>query len=155
MMSPKSILVAVPLHDRDGHALAVATAYAAALGAELILAGVAPIVQPAVNDAYMAFQPPSAPPLAEQQAIDRLARERLAEAAARVPDGIAARTVLNWGSVGTALVEAAEMEGAELIVVPMRHDGALGHLLHDGADRHVLHHSRVPVLVVPVGDETG
>ncbi|HEX2085981.1 MAG TPA: universal stress protein [Solirubrobacteraceae bacterium] len=151
--TPRSVLVAVELHDRDrGETVTTAAAYAAALGAELILAGVAPIAEPVLTNAAVALGPPSAPPVAEQQVIDRLARERLAELAAHVPDGVPARTVLNWGPLGPAIVATAEMEDAGLVVVPMRREGALGHLLHDGADRYVLHQSRVPVLVVPVED---
>ena len=153
---PRSILVGVELHEEDGAAaIATASAYASALGAELILAGVAPIAEPVLSDAVTGLGPPAVAPIAEQQMIDRLAREQLAEAAARIPEAIARRTVLNWGSAGPVLVETAEMESADLIVVPMRHAGALGHLLNDGTDRYVLHHSTVPVLVVPAagGDE--
>jgi nucleotide-binding universal stress UspA family protein len=153
--TPRSVLVGVPLHDDDGGlTVATAAAYAAALGAELILAGIAPIAQPLVAEAHLALGPPSLPPIAEQQTIDRIARARLEEAAAALPAGLAARTVLNWGTPGTVLVETALMEGADLIVVPMKREGPLGHLLHDGNDRHVLHNSEVPVLVVPVPSPT-
>ena len=149
--SPRSVLVGVHLDERNDVAtVETAAAYAEKLGAELVLAGVAPIAEPVLTDAYMALDGPSAPPLHQQQMIDRLARERLEEAASAVPEAVAARTVLNWGTPGLVLVETAAREGAELIVVPMRHEGALGHLLHDGDDRYVLHHSDVPVLVVPV-----
>jgi nucleotide-binding universal stress UspA family protein len=148
---PRAILVGVHLHDEDGGlAVATAAAYAAAFGAELILTGLAPIAEPAVTDAYMALSAPSAPPIAEQQMLDRIARERLDEAAAAVPEGVPTRTVLDWGRTGVVLAETAELEGAGLIVVPMHREGALAHLLHDGDDRYVLHHATVPVLVVPV-----
>jgi nucleotide-binding universal stress UspA family protein len=151
---PRSILVGVVLHDEDsGAAIATASAYAAALGAELILAGVAPIAEPVRADVVTGLGPPALAPIAEQQTLDRLAREQLADAAARVPEHVASRTVLNWGPVGTVLVETAETESADLIVVPMRHAGALGHILNDGTDRYVLHHSSVPVLVVPAQHE--
>jgi nucleotide-binding universal stress UspA family protein len=48
-----------------------------------------------------------------------------------------------------AAVAAAREQQADLVVVPMRQEGELRHLMHDHADRHVLHHSDVPVLVVP------
>jgi nucleotide-binding universal stress UspA family protein len=66
-----------------------------------------------------------------------------------VPDGLHCRTMLTWGPVGPTLVEAAREQNADLVVVPIRRESELAHLVHDHADRYVLHHSDVPVIVVP------
>lgn len=151
---PRSILVGVELRDADyAVATAAACAYAGVLGAEVILAGVAPLAEPVLTNGAMDMAPPMVAPIAEQEAIDRVARQQLEEAAAGVPDGVACRTVLTWGPLGPALVDVAETEGADLITMPMRRAGPVGHLLHDGADRYVLHHSPVPVLIVPVAHD--
>jgi nucleotide-binding universal stress UspA family protein len=75
--------------------------------------------------------------------------ERLEDLAEALPDGIRCRTLLTWGPVGPTLVETAREEHADLVVVPIRRESGLAHLLHDHADRYVLHHSDVPVIVVP------
>jgi nucleotide-binding universal stress UspA family protein len=85
----------------------------------------------------------------EQRLLDLLVRERFDEISGELPSGLRARTILTWGPPGEALVEAARDARAELIVVAMPREPALGHALHDHAERHVLHHSDVRVLVVP------
>jgi nucleotide-binding universal stress UspA family protein len=91
----------------------------------------------------------------EQKLVDGLITERLDQFVGALGTEVRARTLLTWGPVGAALIEAAGDEGAELVVVPVRREGgALAHLFHDHADRYVLHHSEVPVLVVPTSDPT-
>ena len=146
--TPRRILVPVDDEPRGCPALARAEALAGALGAELLLLGVNALPVPAET------VPPSAvltaaDPDAAQEAVERMTRERVAEAQHRVPSGVDARAVFGWGPPGAAIIDVAREERADLIVVPMTLGGALSHLLHDGADRHVLHESGVPVLVVP------
>ncbi len=146
--SPRKILVPVDTLPGCGTALEHATGLAAALGAELVLLGIAPVADaaPALTDLDGEPDPVSV----DQLVLDGLARERLDEAAGTVPTSVRSRTVLTWGPAGPAIVAAAHDEGADLVVVPMRRESELAHLLHDHTDRHVLHHCRVPVLVVPV-----
>lgn len=146
--TPRRILVPVDDEPPGCPALARAEALAGALGAELLLLGVNALPVPAET------VPPSvvltsAEPDAAQEAVERMTRERVAEAQHRVPSGVDARAVFGWGPPGAAIIDVAREERADLIVVPMTRGGALSHLLHDGADRHVLHESGVPVLVVP------
>ena len=91
----------------------------------------------------------SGDPDAEQDAMERLTRDRVAEAQDQVPSGVQSRAGFGWGPARAAIIDVAREERADLIVVPMTRGGPLSHLLHDGADRHVLHESGVPVLVVP------
>ena len=112
----------------------------------LVLLGIAPVADTALTD--LDGEPPD-PISVDQQVLDGLAEERLDEAAHTVPRSVRSRTVLTWGSAGPAIADATRDEGADLVVVPMRQESELGHLLHDHADRHVLHHSPVPVVVVP------
>jgi nucleotide-binding universal stress UspA family protein len=147
--SPRRILVPVDTLPGCGTALEHATGLAAALAAELVLLGIAPVA-----DAAPALPDLDGGPLPavsdEQRLLDGLAQERLDEAAGAVPPSVRPRTVLTWGPAGPAIADAAHDEGADLVVVPMRRESELAHLLHDHTDRHVLHHSPVPVLVVPV-----
>ena len=148
-MTPHRIIVPVTFADDSFEAVAVAATFAAALGAELVLAGITPIAP---------LDPPVDVPDAgrlgrqvqRQELLDRLVAERLADLAAALP-GIPSRTLQSSGPVGAALVAAAGEAHADLVVVPIRREGELAHLVHDHVDRYVLHHSDVPVLVVPTG----
>ena len=101
---PRAVLVAVELHDSTAApTVAAAGVLATALGAELILAGIAPAADPA----------------AEDEAI----------AAERLPAGVARTTTLRWGETGPAIVEAARQERVDLVVVSLR-GCADNYLLH-------------------------
>jgi nucleotide-binding universal stress UspA family protein len=138
---PRAVLVAVEPHDSAAAAATVAAAglLADALGAELILAGVAPLVQPAPPDAPVA--PPLPLPAGDRQAkVDALTHRQVMRTAEGLPAGVVRRTMLRWGATGPALVEAARQEQVDLVVVSTS----------GGADHYVVHHCQVPVLVVPV-----
>lgn len=120
-------------------AAATAAAFAAALGADLVLAGITPLVP---FDLELLLDGRLAPPFADQHALDRLVAARLNELVSALAAGFPARTVLLRGAFGTTLVKAARTAGADLIVVPLRDE-------RESFDRYVLHHSDVPVLVVP------
>jgi hypothetical protein len=96
---PRSLLVAVDLYDNSATAaiVAVAGALAAALGAEVILAGVAPLAP-----------------------IDALTHSQVTEAARSLPADVRHRTLLRWGEPGPVIVDAARQEAVDLIVVSMR-----------------------------------
>jgi nucleotide-binding universal stress UspA family protein len=145
----RRIIVPVTLATDSLEGAAAAAELAARLDAELILAGVAPLVPsgPLADWASVGETPQRQ--VEEQQLLDRILTERLAEVGDALTDGVRWRSVISWGPVGPALVEAARDERADLIVVPIRREPELAHLVHDHADRYVLHHSDVPVLVVP------
>jgi nucleotide-binding universal stress UspA family protein len=145
---PRCIAAPVTLGPDSAQVVSTAAALADALGAELVLAGIAPLAVPA----RAAAQVENGNWLDagnQQRFLDLLVRERLDELSSELPVGLRVRTVLTWGPPGHALVQAAHEESAELIVVAMRRESALGHAIHDHDDRHVVHHSDVPVLVVP------
>lgn len=149
MEAPRSIIVPVGLAADTNRLVSLAAAMAAGTGAELILAGIAPLT----GLPRTVAQAGDLTPVAwndDQRLIDLLVQERLEELSAGLPDGVQARTLLTWGSAHVALVAAAKEEHAELIVVGMRRGRGLGARLHDHADGYVLHHSTVPVLVVPI-----
>jgi nucleotide-binding universal stress UspA family protein len=146
--APRRIVAPVTLGAESTQIVSVAAALAEALGAELVLAGIAPLAPPsramAETESITRLAPDD-----EQRLIDLLVRERLDELSAGLPAAVRARTVMDWGPLGPALVATAREEHADLIVVSMRRQNGWGHALHDQADRHVLHHSEVPVLIVP------
>jgi nucleotide-binding universal stress UspA family protein len=147
-MTMHRILAPVTFAEDSLEASTVAAELAEALGAELVLLGIAPLVQPEAISApsdIEALQRSAG----EQRLVDHIVGERLNELAASLPPAVQRRTRLAYGAVGAALVDAARDERADLVVVPMRREHELAHLFHDHADRYVLHHSCVPVLVVP------
>jgi nucleotide-binding universal stress UspA family protein len=148
-MTADRIIAPVTLAEDSLEAVAVAATLAQGLRAELVLVGIAPLAPlepspdaPTATDAFARRDE-------RQDLVDRIVAGRLAEVAGSLPTGIRARSRLAWGPVGAALVAAAREESAGLVVVPIRREGELAHLIHDHADRYVLHHSDVPVLVVP------
>jgi nucleotide-binding universal stress UspA family protein len=146
---PRRILVAVTLGAGTDEAVAAAATLASAVGAEMVLAGIAPLAEPVVHSSGLLDLALPGRQVDRQQLVDLLVGERLEELAARLPAALDVRTLLAWGSTGEALVAIAHEQQADLVVVPMQRGSELRHLLHDHDDRHLLHHSEVPVLVVP------
>lgn len=149
-MTPHRLITPVTLAEDSCEAVGVAAALAAALGAELVLAGIAPAAmpEPLLDTPDLEGR---AQQMQDQHLLDRLVTERLEELARALPRSVRTRTLLTSGPVGPALVDAAREQRADLIVVPIHRESELAHLVHDHADRYVLHHSDVPVLVVPTG----
>jgi nucleotide-binding universal stress UspA family protein len=148
-MNRQRVIAPVTFAHDSLEAAAVAADLAAALGAELVLTGIAPVAP--LEPSYGTLtELDSLQRQAEQQRLlDQIMSERLEELAEAMGGGVRCRTLRTWGPVGPALVEAARQEQADLVVVPIRRESELAHLLHDRADRYVLHHSDVPVIVVP------
>jgi nucleotide-binding universal stress UspA family protein len=148
--STHTIITPVTFAEDSYEAVGVAASLAAALGSELVLAGIAPAAMP-----EPLLDTPELEGLAQQmqdqQLLDRLVAERLEELARSLPPSVRTRTLLTFGPVGPALVAAARQQRADLVVIPIHRESELAHLVHDHADRYVLHHSDVPVLVVPTG----
>jgi nucleotide-binding universal stress UspA family protein len=130
-MIPRRILVPVTLARETAEVATGAATLAAAVHAELLLLGIAPVA--------------GAPPeqAGEQRALDQLVAQRLRELADRLPPAAGARVLLTRGAVGPALVDAARERRADLVVIPLRRD--------DGAPAYVLRHAEVPLLLVPSG----
>jgi nucleotide-binding universal stress UspA family protein len=148
--APSRILVVVPTQDHDPAVVRYAAQLSSALGAELILVAIAPIVPTRPTATYVSDPFDLEAAHEQQEIVDRLAREQLDGLASTLAHTLARESVLTWGPPGPATVEAARDHDADLVVVPMgARDHKLGHVLHDHADRYVLHHCDVPVLVVP------
>jgi nucleotide-binding universal stress UspA family protein len=148
--APRRLLAPVTLAGDFIEAVAVAAKLAEAVGADLVLAGIAPVVLDSAPGAAGEIDMP-APQAAEQALVDRIVAERLADVADALPPAMRVRTIAMWGPVGTALVAAAREQSADLVVIPIRREGDHARLFRDHADRYVLDHSDVPVLVVPTG----
>jgi nucleotide-binding universal stress UspA family protein len=77
-------------------------------------------------------------------------RTWLDEATARIAAaGVAVGSELKWESASVALLDVAEKESADMIVVGSHGAGALRGILLGSTPYKLLHQSRVPVLVVP------
>jgi Universal stress protein family len=139
MRLPEVIAAPVTLAPDSARVVAAAAAFAAALGAELVLVGIAPVAPP-VRPAAQLGEPLWTPPESQQRFADLLVQERLDELSGGLPFEVPVQTLMTWEPAGPALVEAARDAHAELIVVPMR---------RGLADHHVLDRGGVPVLVVP------
>ncbi len=148
-MTCRRIIAPVTFAHDSLESAAVAAELAGSLGAELLLAGIAPVAPPGPSSDAPTMIETLQWQAEEQRLLDRIVAERLEELAATLADDVRCRTLLLWGSVGPALVEAAREEDVDLVVVPIRRESKLGHLVQDHADRYVLHHSDVPVIVVP------
>jgi nucleotide-binding universal stress UspA family protein len=151
MTPPRRILVPIELGDHSAATRELAASLAGAVNAELILLGIAAEPATPVGVGPLGMTAPDTELFDEGRMIDRLVQERLDEALDALPSGVHARGVLTLGPVGPAVVDAVQEQGADLVVLAMRHENALEHLLGDHIPRHVLEHSGVPVLVVPDG----
>lgn len=141
----------VPVDHANGSsgAVDVASQLARAAQGSLTLLALASLAVPPAGVAGMGAVPPTLGDRGEQEIIDRLARERLDDVAAGLGDGLDVRTELSWGSVASAVLDAVDEGGYDVVVVASRREGALGHLVHDHTVRQILHHCPVPVVVVP------
>jgi nucleotide-binding universal stress UspA family protein len=123
-MIPRRILVPVTLARESAEVAAEAATLAAAVHAELLLLGVAPVAE-----------------ASEQGALDQLVAQRLHELTAGLPPAAGARVLLTRGAVARELVAAARRRDADLVVVPFRRGRE--------PDAYVLRHTEVPLLLVP------
>jgi nucleotide-binding universal stress UspA family protein len=153
-MTGRRVIAPVTFAHDSLEAAAVAAELAAALGAELVLAGIAPVAPLESSNGTITEVDAMQRQAEHQRLVDQILSERLEELAEAMPDGLRCRTMLTWGPVGPMLVEAAREQEADLVVVPIRRESELAHLVHDRADRYVLHHSDVPVIVVPTNGRT-
>jgi len=84
-----------------------------------------------------------------QREARQLAVERVVQ---RARGGGADASGLTWsGDAGESIVEAAEAEAADLIVVGTHERGAVGRLFLGSVSDHVVRHARCPVMVVRPG----
>lgn len=84
--------------------------------------------------------------------VDQVRAERESTVARIVDDarekGVAAQFLIWEGEPGASVIEAAEAEGADVIVVGSHDRGPVGRLLLGSVSSHVVDHSRRPVVVI-------
>ncbi len=137
----KHVLVGIDGSAASHKAARMAAEIAGKFGARLTLAYVVPRL----------LLPPDAYGLtvAEVEAEHRAhADEVLAAAAAALGPGAAPSRLVLFGSPADALVEAAQAEQADLVVVGSRGHGAVSRVLLGSTSGRVVHVSTGPVLVV-------
>src|SRR5918999_301269 len=146
----------VPLDESlpTSETIDLATLLAHEVNGSVTLFAVVPPAVPAGDLGPLGPVPEAGPDLTAQEELERLAHERLDEIVARIGDGLDTRTKIGLGPAGPAIVDEIEQGAHDLVVIPTRQEGELGHLVHDHTLRHVLHHSAVPVLVVPAGSRS-
>jgi nucleotide-binding universal stress UspA family protein len=152
-------------HDRPPHRFLVlldesaltpetidlSTRLAHAVDGSVTLFAVVPLAVPPGDIGGLGSVPEAGADREQQQELERLARERLDDVVAGFGDGLDMRTKISLGPAGPAIVEEIDQGAHDLVVVPTRREGELGHLVHDHTLRHILHHSAIPVLAVPAG----
>jgi nucleotide-binding universal stress UspA family protein len=67
--------------------------------------------------------------------------------------GVAAQYLIWEGDPGALVIEAADTEGADLIVVGSHGRGPIGRLLLGSVSSHVVHHARLRVVVIRPGEQ--
>ncbi|GAB3432032.1 universal stress protein [Niabella aquatica] len=147
------IIAALDLQEKTEIVLNKAVEIARKLNAELHLVHVIPPIgsYTGVNvmDPLGAIEPAILPN--EMELIDtykKTAAEQLEKLVEPLPVKPAAINIL-LGSVEDEVVNYAREAGAEMIVVGMRHHGALSRLLNGETSVRILHEAQIPILVVP------
>lgn len=135
----KRILAAVDGSDASLHAVRHALAMSDAMGAEVTLVHVVPLV----------FVPAEVPFDAGRLAEDaQKAGEALLEATARELGRPAIQKVCVRGSAAEVMTEMAETEGYDLVVVGSKGRGAVARVLIGSTTDRLVHICHKPVLVV-------
>ncbi len=141
---PRRILVPIDVTEHHPQALAMATTLAASRGAEILVLSVADDRFPYPD--ILSFQEP-------HEGYYKMFRERALEilrsASASAPEGVAIRPVVSRGRPAKVILEIAEEEGVDLIVMTSHGGHALEHAILGSVTDRVLRLSTVPVLVVP------
>jgi nucleotide-binding universal stress UspA family protein len=95
----------------------------------------------------------AAMPIPEGQAHDETRAQGLAQDGARQARALGpaaqARTEMSTSSTWRTIVDAAERDGADLVVMGTRGQSGVRSLLLGGTSHHVAQHARSPVLIVP------
>jgi nucleotide-binding universal stress UspA family protein len=134
------ILVGTDGSETGGRAVEQAAELAKSQGAELIVLHAAPTRSAVPDMGYMAAVDPG--PVIEE------GRRLLADVQAKHVDDARVRTLLREGDAAEAILDAAEEEGADLIVVGNRGMRGAKRFLLGSVPNRVAHHSPCSVLIV-------
>jgi len=148
-MSIRRIVAGVDGSPNAAHALAWTAQLALALDAEVIAVHA---VDPRIFVPIIETLGPPAPPAVGREWYDEVrdAFEKDWVSPLRA-GGVRYRTEMVDGSPALALVDIAENEKADLIVVGSRGRGGFTGLLLGSVSTYVMHHARRPVIVIPDG----
>ena len=84
------------------------------------------------------------------------AKAKLAEVIeTRVPSGVQARAMVKWGGAADAIVQVAQNEDVDLVVIATHGLTGWRHMLFGSVTEAVVHGAHCPVLTVPIKPETG
>jgi len=145
MIPCKKILAAVDFSHASFEALKAANELASCFSAELLLVHVRhPDPWPADLLAAPGFDR-----VESERQLQRDAMERLEEVAeTRVAEGVERRVILKKGDPGHEILQTAETEGVDLIVIATHGMSAWHHYIHGAVAQRVIHHTPCAVLVV-------
>jgi len=146
-MSIRRIVVGVDGSPNAAHALSWAAELALALGAEVVAVHA---VDPRLFVPVVETLGPPPPPAVGREWYDEVrdAFERDWVSPLRAA-GVRHRTVFLDGSPAPSVVDVAEEENADLVVVGSRGRGGFAGLVLGSVSTWVMHHARRPVVVVP------
>jgi nucleotide-binding universal stress UspA family protein len=145
----RRLLVPIDATSCRSGALPLAIGLALGLGARVTLLGIARPVEPPARMTAVAAGGTSVAPADEQDLLDRLARERVDEAADGFPKDVEVCKQVVEGPAGPAIVAEVTSGEHDLVVLAWHGSGRLGHLFHDHTAYYVLAHCPAPVVVVP------
>jgi nucleotide-binding universal stress UspA family protein len=134
----KTIVLGYDESSEAGRALEKAGELASALGARVVVASIAPALQPAAHG--IGPYDPADPP-AHYRELAHQAATTLAER------GVTAETVTGLGDAGEAIIAVADEHTADLIVIGMSHHPHVARFL-GGVSEDVAHHAHCDVLLV-------
>ena len=141
------ILVTTDQSELGTQALAHAQSLAEALGAELVTLCIQPDPNVAVAGEF-GYLPPSDP--REYAAQAQATRDALIS---QLPEARVLVEQAGGRPVSRAIIEVAQTEGADLIVMATHGRSGLGRAILGSVAEAVVHHSKVPVLLVRSGQK--
>jgi nucleotide-binding universal stress UspA family protein len=155
----RKILLPLDGSDEAAAAIPVATALARQFGASVLLLQmvgsrgttlglVADAASGAMTDPNVFQAEAEAREVVAEGYVSAVADELLAE-------GVDATFAVGSGSDEKGIVEAAQREAVDLIVMATHARTGLGRLVHGSTTDYVIRHAHVPVLVVPPQPENG
>jgi len=145
----KNILWATDFSDEGQAALAHAETFARAFGAGITALHVTPDYSLALYNEYPALIQEL---ILRTERIKQESQARL-EDAGKTSDAGFSKVVVAQGSAAKKILETAEAEKADLIVMGKTGESRLGNPLVGSVANHVLRHSHVPVLVTKKGKD--
>ena len=145
MLPCKKVLCAIDFSEASFEALKAANEMALTFSAELLLVHVRhPFPWPSDLLAAPGFDVRAC----ERQQAEDIRRQFEEVAATRVPEGIRRRLIVQEGDAGHEILQTAEREAVNLIVIATHGMSGWHHYVHGAVAQRVIHHTPCAVLVV-------